>query len=158
MKKKYIAALLLAVNLLPAFASASTYWGSPGFGQCGGSLYSGDMYCEDGYTCVYVDNYYSQCLPLPGTTFSKTFSLVSPPGLVKYVYPGGQSIILTAKNLNFLGALVTVTCNYGRTWSLVSLPFAEDYKGYSILHPIPVYYSFQASTDADAALISFSCK
>lgn len=34
----------------------------PHWGQCGGIGYSGPRTCASGYSCVYVNDWYSQCL------------------------------------------------------------------------------------------------
>lgn len=47
------------------------------YGQCGGSGYSGPTTCNSGWTCVYSNEWYSQCLPGTATT-SKTSSSSSP--------------------------------------------------------------------------------
>jgi len=151
MKKKIIALLLSAICAVPAFASA------PGFGQCAGYAFP-NTYCDDGYVCTYVNAYYSQCLPGNPANAGGQFTLQSPPGNVSYMYSGGQAIGLTAYNLNVLGALVTVTCNYGSSWNFVALPFTKMSNSYSILHILPVGWYFQASTNADAAAISFTVK
>jgi xyloglucan-specific endo-beta-1,4-glucanase len=49
------------------------------YGQCGGQGWSGATTCVSGYTCVYSNDYYSQCQPgsgSPGTT-TKSTSTVS---------------------------------------------------------------------------------
>jgi len=90
---------------------------------------------------------YSAVLRVPTDGYSADFA-----------YGGGpSSIILTAKNLNILGSVILVTCNYGRKWYLTLLPLSTYYNGYSIPLPKPVRWVFNASTDADVALISFSC-
>lgn len=43
----------------------------PAYGQCGGIGYSGSTACVSGYTCVYQNDWYSQCLP-GGATQSTT--------------------------------------------------------------------------------------
>ena len=35
---------------------------SPIYGQCGGKDWTGPKTCETGTTCVYFNDYYSQCL------------------------------------------------------------------------------------------------
>uniref|UniRef100_A0A093VKE8 cellulase n=1 Tax=Talaromyces marneffei PM1 TaxID=1077442 RepID=A0A093VKE8_TALMA len=47
-----------------------------GYGQCGGQNWTGATTCVSGWTCTYLNNWYSQCLPasstLTATTSSKT--------------------------------------------------------------------------------------
>ncbi|PPQ84245.1 hypothetical protein CVT24_012922 [Panaeolus cyanescens] len=41
---------------------------SPAYGQCGGQGWTGPTTCVSGYTCVYSNDYYSQCVPGTGGT------------------------------------------------------------------------------------------
>lgn len=50
-------ALLTIANFGMAFAAVQMY------GQCGGSVYSGDKECPSGSTCVEASKWYSQCIP-----------------------------------------------------------------------------------------------
>ncbi|KAB2580905.1 Endo-1,4-beta-xylanase [Lasiodiplodia theobromae] len=47
--------------LLLLAAIPATYAAVPAWGQCGGSGYSGETTCVSGYTCVTVNQWYSQC-------------------------------------------------------------------------------------------------
>ncbi|KAF2147225.1 glycoside hydrolase family 6 protein [Aplosporella prunicola CBS 121167] len=49
---------LAAVTLLPVVHAQVAAWG-----QCGGTGYSGSATCASSYTCVKVNEYYSQCQP-----------------------------------------------------------------------------------------------
>ncbi|KAF9453306.1 carbohydrate-binding module family 1 protein, partial [Macrolepiota fuliginosa MF-IS2] len=40
--------------------------------QCGGSGWTGATVCVSGYTCTYVNDYYSQCLPGSSTAPTTT--------------------------------------------------------------------------------------
>ncbi|KAG8933326.1 carbohydrate-binding module 1 [Tulasnella sp. 418] len=51
-----LASLLLLVS--PAFAQSQSVWG-----QCGGIGWNGAKTCVSGTTCVYVNDWYSQCQP-----------------------------------------------------------------------------------------------
>ncbi|KAH8834099.1 glycoside hydrolase superfamily [Flagelloscypha sp. PMI_526] len=46
-----------------ALLSAHAALGVAVWGQCGGINYSGSTVCDTGNTCVYVNDYYSQCQP-----------------------------------------------------------------------------------------------
>ncbi|KAF3100219.1 hypothetical protein TWF569_007371 [Orbilia oligospora] len=52
--KKFVAALLLAPAALAQ---------APLYGQCGGQGWTGPTTCVSGSTCVYSNDWYSQCLP-----------------------------------------------------------------------------------------------
>ncbi|KAF3925466.1 Polygalacturonase [Orbilia brochopaga] len=58
-----IAALAIAAG---AAAQQSAY------GQCGGVNWTGATSCVSGYTCVYSNDYYSQCVPGTAATTTKT--------------------------------------------------------------------------------------
>ncbi|KAK7728560.1 hypothetical protein SLS57_002449 [Botryosphaeria dothidea] len=47
--------------LLLLAAIPASYAAVPAWGQCGGQGWSGDSTCVSGYTCVTVNQYYSQC-------------------------------------------------------------------------------------------------
>ncbi|MBE5319821.1 hypothetical protein IM793_11675 [Pedobacter sp. MR2016-19] len=121
MKKKIIASLLLAINLVPAFADAQV---------------------------IILNNPpHTALLAVPTQGFE-----------VDFAWGGGQDILLTAENLNILGALVQVTSPIGHSWSFASLPLSKNYKAYYYKHPLPIAWNFNASTNADVALISFSAQ
>ncbi|KAI1109126.1 carbohydrate-binding module family 1 protein [Nemania sp. NC0429] len=42
------------------------------WGQCGGVTWSGPFTCVAGYTCTFLNDYYSQCVPGTATTTSTT--------------------------------------------------------------------------------------
>ena len=57
--------------LLASLAAWGAYAQSGAWGQCGGINWSGPTSCISGYTCVYQNDWYSQCLPasqVPTTT------------------------------------------------------------------------------------------
>lgn len=54
-----------------AFAGAALAQGTA-YAQCGGIGFSGATTCVSGYTCTYLNDYYSQCLPGTATTSSTT--------------------------------------------------------------------------------------
>ncbi|KAI0873900.1 carbohydrate-binding module family 1 [Hypoxylon argillaceum] len=62
---------LILNSALVGLAAAAT---AP-YGQCGGTGWTGDTTCASGYTCVYSNAYYSQCLP--GTASSSTTTRIS---------------------------------------------------------------------------------
>ncbi|KAG8954832.1 hypothetical protein FRC04_010314, partial [Tulasnella sp. 424] len=47
------------------------------YGQCGGITYTGSTTCAAGSTCVYQNDYYSQCLPGTATTTKTSSSTTS---------------------------------------------------------------------------------
>ncbi|KAG9044284.1 hypothetical protein FS837_008414 [Tulasnella sp. UAMH 9824] len=47
------------------------------WGQCGGLYYTGETTCAAGSTCVYSNDWYSQCLPTSATTTSTTTTKTS---------------------------------------------------------------------------------
>lgn len=64
--KKMLSLLILVILSVPVFAQVA------GYGQCAGIGYPGQTTCVDGFTCSYVSDYYSQCLPGSGggTTYT----------------------------------------------------------------------------------------
>ncbi|PFH48763.1 glycoside hydrolase family 10 protein [Amanita thiersii Skay4041] len=54
---------LVELSLLPLVAGQSGAWG-----QCGGIGWTGPTTCISGYTCVFQNDWYSQCLPSSSTT------------------------------------------------------------------------------------------
>ncbi|CAE6517793.1 unnamed protein product [Rhizoctonia solani] len=56
---------VLASSLTSALAVAQ-------WGQCGGTGYTGSTACDSGLTCVYVNDYYSQCLAASTTVTTKS--------------------------------------------------------------------------------------
>ncbi|PVF92689.1 putative pectate lyase [Serendipita vermifera] len=64
------------VALAFVLASGLTYAQSPLYGQCGGLNWTGPTTCVSGATCVYSNDWYSQCVPSTqaATTTTKTSS------------------------------------------------------------------------------------
>ncbi|KAG8828921.1 hypothetical protein FRC17_007329 [Serendipita sp. 399] len=60
MSRAFVSLILLA----PLVAHAAV----PLYGQCGGTNYTGETTCVSGATCVYSNEWYSQCLPGTATT------------------------------------------------------------------------------------------
>ncbi|KDQ57454.1 glycoside hydrolase family 27 protein [Jaapia argillacea MUCL 33604] len=60
--------------LLSALASGASAQGGP-YSQCGGTGWTGATTCQSGWTCIYSNPYYSQCLP--STSSSSTSSKAS---------------------------------------------------------------------------------
>ncbi|KAI0266979.1 hypothetical protein BC834DRAFT_822803 [Gloeopeniophorella convolvens] len=58
-------------GLLVIFAGAVSAQ-SGAWAQCGGVEWSGSTTCVSGYTCTFNNEYYSQCIPTPTSTSSKT--------------------------------------------------------------------------------------
>ncbi|GME23321.1 glycoside hydrolase family 10 protein [Neofusicoccum parvum] len=72
------AALLLLAAVPATFAAV------PAWGQCGGSGWSGETICVSGYTCVSVNQWYSQCqqgsaAPAPTTLTTATSTTANAP-------------------------------------------------------------------------------
>ncbi|KAF7336672.1 Glycoside hydrolase family 5 protein [Mycena venus] len=63
--KNLLALTALAIAVAPAAAV-------PVWGQCGGQGYTGSTVCDAGSTCVFSNQYYSQCLPGTATTTATT--------------------------------------------------------------------------------------
>ncbi|KAL9709278.1 hypothetical protein Ac2012v2_007632 [Leucoagaricus gongylophorus] len=63
-----IQSLVIATNTLLFACAVSAQAGQ--YGQCGGQGWSGTTTCIDGWTCTYLNDWYSQCLPggSPSTT------------------------------------------------------------------------------------------
>eukprot|EP00892_Ulva_mutabilis_P011297 jgi/Ulvmu1/853/UM100_0004.1 len=60
-----IAGLLLLLTASPALrVTANVPW----YGQCGGADFEGSTTCDSGSECTEVNDFYSQCVPLPNTT------------------------------------------------------------------------------------------
>ncbi|KAG8948036.1 hypothetical protein FRC04_010078 [Tulasnella sp. 424] len=57
-----------AAGLVLGLASALVKATVPVYYQCGGITYTGDTACAAGTTCVYQNDYYSQCLPSTSST------------------------------------------------------------------------------------------
>jgi hypothetical protein len=77
--------------------------------QCGGIGWSGDTTCVSGYSCVYSNDYYSQCIPGsrklgvglstrdPGLTFLRRSAYLSCYDLSYYVETGPDIVCLSAR-------------------------------------------------------------
>ncbi|KAK6525111.1 hypothetical protein TWF694_005259 [Orbilia ellipsospora] len=65
---------ILAAGAVACLFSQAANAQSPAYGQCGGIGWTGPTTCVDGWTCVFGNDYYSQCLQSTGvtTTSSKT--------------------------------------------------------------------------------------
>jgi hypothetical protein len=63
----------LASAALISFVSAQ----GTSYSQCGGTGWTGATTCQTGWTCVYSDPNYSQCLPASSTTQGPTTSATS---------------------------------------------------------------------------------
>ena len=73
-------ASIVAGALATGAAAQSGAWG-----QCGGQGWSGAKTCISGYTCTFVNDWYSQCLPgaaAPVTTTAKPTTTAQPTTLV----------------------------------------------------------------------------
>jgi hypothetical protein len=150
MKKKIVVLFLTLLNVVPVFADA------PPFGQCGGFQFPATV-CTAGYTCVAVNDYYSQCLP-GSNSGPITFSLIAPPGTARKDFSAGQSISVTITNQNTLGVTMTLQPKYGTTQAFVLFPFGSSYTSWDVFAQTPVSWYLIASTNASAALVSISIK
>ncbi|CAG7847675.1 SubName: Full=Uncharacterized protein {ECO:0000313/EMBL:CCA73365.1} [Serendipita indica DSM 11827] len=70
---KSLALLSISVSLLPAVLGQQSAWG-----QCGGQGWTGPTTCVSGYTCVYSNPWYSQCIPGSATGNTSTGSSTRP--------------------------------------------------------------------------------
>ncbi|KAH9936808.1 glycoside hydrolase superfamily [Epithele typhae] len=66
---KSLASIVALATLLAVPAQGVAVWG-----QCGGIGYGGSTSCDSGTSCVYVNDYYSQCQPGTATTTKTTTS------------------------------------------------------------------------------------
>jgi len=48
------------------------------YGQCGGVDWTGSTTCCSGSICTYQNQYYSQCIPIPGSSTSSSSTVSSP--------------------------------------------------------------------------------
>ncbi|KAG8758048.1 hypothetical protein FRC14_000900 [Serendipita sp. 396] len=72
--------LSLVASLLTVVASSTVAWAQQtAYGQCGGQGWTGPTTCVSGWTCVYSNTWYSQCLQSTGgsTPTSTTSAAVS---------------------------------------------------------------------------------
>lgn len=67
-------ALITLAALFAVVKSQASPWA-----QCGGDGYSGSSECTDEYSCVVVNEWYSQCQPSTGTATSVTSTVKSSP-------------------------------------------------------------------------------
>lgn len=58
--------IIIFASLLVSAKSQSTI---AAWGQCGGEGYAGATECVDGYTCIFVNDWYSHCQPSSVSTF-----------------------------------------------------------------------------------------
>ncbi|KAI7976496.1 hypothetical protein EIK77_003311 [Talaromyces pinophilus] len=65
----FVASAILAV--------ASVQAQQTGYGQCGGENWTGATTCVSGWTCTYLNDWYSQCLPASSTLTTTTSSKTS---------------------------------------------------------------------------------
>ncbi|EAW13727.1 putative endo-1,4-beta-mannosidase [Aspergillus clavatus NRRL 1] len=68
---------LSSVALLSAIGAASAQAGP--WGQCAGISHTGPTTCESGWSCVYLNDWYSQCQPGAATSSSTTVSSTKQP-------------------------------------------------------------------------------
>ncbi|KDR77624.1 hypothetical protein GALMADRAFT_155465 [Galerina marginata CBS 339.88] len=104
---KFVLLFALA-SLVPGFVKAQ----SPVYGQCGGQGWTGATSCASGSTCVYSNQYYSQCLPgggggttAPPVTTPKppSTSTAAPPSSTGFVTRSGTKFMLNGKQFYFTG-------------------------------------------------------
>ncbi|KAF3923588.1 hypothetical protein ABW21_db0201584 [Orbilia brochopaga] len=62
-----VAKVILGLALAAAVSAQA-----PAYGQCGGATWTGPTTCVSGWTCVYSNDYYSQCQQATGGTTTKT--------------------------------------------------------------------------------------
>ncbi|GAA5848596.1 hypothetical protein JCM9279_002712 [Rhodotorula babjevae] len=67
----------LARRATPSNSVAVCLGSVPAWSQCGGQGWTSDTCCVAGYTCVYSNDYYSQCLPSPSSSSSIKASATS---------------------------------------------------------------------------------
>jgi hypothetical protein len=67
-----ISALISAAMAAGKVASQSQGGKVALYGQCGGENHNGPTTCDAGLTCVYINQYYSQCLQSTGSSSSTT--------------------------------------------------------------------------------------
>ncbi|RPA81938.1 glycoside hydrolase, partial [Ascobolus immersus RN42] len=60
------------------------------WGQCGGNGYNGSKTCVSGYTCKFVNDWYSQCQPGAASSNPAPTSTYTPPPASSTSNPGGQ--------------------------------------------------------------------
>lgn len=90
----------MKASILTGLFAAGAAAQSPAWGQCGGKDWKGATTCVSGYTCVYSNDWYSQCIPgsaapsttlrttttaKPSTTTSSGPTGTSTPGKLKWV-------------------------------------------------------------------------
>ncbi|KAG8769644.1 hypothetical protein FRC20_004373 [Serendipita sp. 405] len=74
MKSTLSLSALVALVILVPFAQAVSEWG-----QCDGTNYTGSKSCDAGLTCVYFNEWYSQCQKVSTSSSSPPFSTSQPP-------------------------------------------------------------------------------
>ncbi|KAI8800636.1 glycoside hydrolase superfamily [Cladochytrium replicatum] len=73
-------ALLLIASLLSVFGVSAAQSCAAAWGQCGGQGWTGATCCPSGWSCVFSNNWYSQCLQVAGSstiTTTKTAAATS---------------------------------------------------------------------------------
>ncbi|CAE6482902.1 unnamed protein product [Rhizoctonia solani] len=110
--KSALKASVLASSLSSVLAVAQ-------YGQCGGLTYTGSTTCDSGLTCVYQNDYYSQCLAssttVTGTTTTKvtttatttasaTTTFVPTPVGTGYVKTSGTKFTLNGSTFTVVGS------------------------------------------------------
>lgn len=132
---KSIALCVVSLLSLVPFVVGVSEWG-----QCGGRNYSGSTSCDSGLTCVYINEWYSQCVkatataPPPSSTSSigscglpsqssssQSSSTSVPTGFVK---TDGQRFVLNGQRFNPVGTNAYWLAQLGST-SLIQQALAE---------------------------------
>jgi len=135
--KKILNLLFFLLLFLPGMAQQAQ------FDQCGGIGWTGPTICASPYTCTYVNDYYSQCLPSTTGTSSYTSSLIAPPGYVTASFDGGQQVSMKLTNNGTFATPVTVTPNIlNSAWNVIVLPLSPQSRKFSILATVPYTWKF----------------
>jgi cellulose 1,4-beta-cellobiosidase len=147
---------ILSFLVLISLSASTMAQLTPGYGQCGGigGPSPTPTSCVDGFTCTYINEFYSQCLPGGANGHRYAAALIAPPGDVWAGFNAGQRVTLTATNNNILGCFVDIVPNYGTSWSGLVLPSSPKVLVYTVFATLPVGWRFEASTNADSALVS----
>ena len=81
--------MYLSTSILISFAEDC----SVAYNQCGGIAWTGPTKCCNGLTCTVTNNYYSQCIPIPGVSTSS--SSITKPTTSPVVNDGRQNGVTT---------------------------------------------------------------
>ncbi|KAA1243094.1 hypothetical protein [Aquimarina sp. RZ0] len=87
---------------------------------------------------------------------TKSTSLIAPPNSsVNLSVLGNQNTDLALKNNNFLGVALRVNERkpFTPVWTTFLLPFQSNTRRYSIFGSLPIFWSWDVSTTADAASV-----